>query len=97
MINNGYKEAPRSACIICPYHSNKEWDKMKRNNPNEFKIAVAFDEELRKSKISQFVNKLDGEIYLHRSLIPLKDINFKEYENPQYSLFDDECSGMCGV
>lgn len=97
MINNGYKEAPRSACIICPYHSNKEWDKMKRNNPNEFKIAVAFDEELRKSNTSQFVNKLDGEIYLHRSLIPLKDINFKQHENPQYSLFDDECSGMCGV
>jgi hypothetical protein len=97
MINNGYKEAPRSACIICPYHSNKEWDKMKRNNPNEFKIAVAFDEELRKSNTSQFVNKLDGEIYLHRSLIPLKDINFRQYENPQYSLFDDECSGMCGV
>ena len=43
------------------------------------------------------VNKLDGEIYLHRSLIPLKDINFKAQENPQYSLFDDECSGMCGV
>ena len=60
-------------------------------------MAIAFDEELRKNKKSQFVNKLDGEIYLHRSLIPLKEINFMIDKDPQYSLFDDECEGMCGV
>ncbi len=97
MIVNNYKKAPRSACIMCPYHSNKEWYNLQKNNPNEFKMAVAFDEELRKNKKSQFVNKLNGEIYLHRSLIPLKDINFAIEQDPQYKLFDDECSGICGV
>ena len=85
------KQPPRSACIVCPYHSNEEWQHLKENYPTEFKEAVEFDEAIRDIKPG-YKN------YLHNSLIPLKEINFKErHDNIQYSLFDDECEGICGL
>jgi len=30
-------------------------------------------------------------------LKPLGEIDFNQYKDPQYKLFDDECSGICGV
>jgi len=92
-----YKQPPRSACIICPYHRNEEWSHLKNNYPEEFKQAVWFDEQLRSNKESQFINKLDGELYLHDQRKPLKDVNFDTVKEKQYNLFDDECEGMCGI
>ena len=90
---------PRSACVICPYHSNKEWKRIKDNFPEEFEYAVNFDNELRsKETKSQFVNKLDSELFLYKEKIPLKDATFEDNKKGfQGSLFDDECEGYCGV
>ena len=90
---------PRSACVICPYHSNKEWKRIKDNFPEEFDYAVNFDNELRsKETKSQFVNKLDSELFLYKEKIPLKDATFEDNNSGfQGSLFDDECEGYCGV
>lgn len=85
------KQPPRSACIVCPYHSNDEWQHLKDNYPKEFEQAVAFDYAIR--------DKKDGiKNYLHSSFIPLDKVNFKsKLEIYQGSLFDDECEGMCGI
>ena len=85
------KQPPRSACIVCPYHSNEEWQHLKDNYPTEFKEAVAFDYAIR--------DKKDGiKNYLHSSFIPLDQVNFKKkQEIYQGSLFDDECEGICGI
>ena len=88
---HNYKTPPRSACIVCPYHSNKEWLHMKENNPDEFQFAVDFDLKIRTTSSNGVKN------YLHSSLKPLGEIDFNKYQDPQYSLFDDECLGMCGV
>ena len=93
----GFPQPPRSACIICPYHDNKEWQRIKDKHPKEFEYAVDFDKQLRSNKESQFVNKLDGELFLHRKMQPLGSIDFIAEDDPQYQLFDDECSGYCGV
>ena len=87
----GIKKPPRSACIVCPYHSNDEWQHLKDNYPSEFAQAVEFDKSIRNVK--------DGvQNYLHSKLIPLDQINFKEKNSIyQGSLFDDECDGICGV
>jgi len=87
---NNYKTPPRSACIVCPYHSNKEWLEMKENNPDEFKFAVNFDLKIRTTSSNGVKN------YLHSSMKPLGEIDFNKYKETQYSLFDDECEGMCG-
>jgi 3'-phosphoadenosine 5'-phosphosulfate sulfotransferase (PAPS reductase)/FAD synthetase len=86
-----YKTPPRSACVVCPYHSNKEWLEMKENNPDEFKFAVNFDLKIRTTSSNGVKN------YLHSSMKPLGEIDFDKYKETQYSLFDDECEGMCGV
>lgn len=95
----GMPKPPRSACIICPYHSNSEWKRIKDTSPKEFDYAIKFDEELRSSDTkSQFVNKLDSELFLYKEKIPLKEATFEENtEQFQGSLFDDECEGYCGV
>jgi hypothetical protein len=92
---------PRSACIVCPYHSNKEWKRIKDNYPNEWKFAVEFDEWLRdENSSSKGLDKFreqGSEQYLHTKKIPLKIVNLKSEQDYQYSLFDDECEGICGV
>ena len=103
MKHSDYGTAPRSACIVCPFRDNSNWKHLKENNPDEFQYAVEFDEWLR-DKNSKSIgldnfNKLDNgsEQYLYRKKIPLRIANFDEPKDYQYSLFDDECEGMCGV
>jgi len=94
----GFPTPPRSACIMCPYHSNEDWQRFKEEQPENFKFAVEFDDKLRSNKESQFVKKLGTELFIHNSRVPLKDIDFKKDKKIyQGSLFDDECEGYCGV
>jgi len=87
------RKPPRSACIVCPYHSNEEWQHLKENYPTEFQEAVAFDYAIRNVAKEKGIKN-----YLHSSFIPLDQVNFKK-KNPIYqgSLFDDECEGICGI
>lgn len=86
-------DAPRSACIGCPYHSGREWREMQRDRPDEFADAVAFELEIQRSEAG-----LRGKPFLHASRVPLSDVDFSDIEDHgQASMFDDECSGLCGV
>tara|TARA_R110002020_G_scaffold3723_1_gene16447 strand:- start:682 stop:1614 length:933 start_codon:yes stop_codon:yes gene_type:complete len=100
MRHNGYPTPPRSACIICPYHSYKEWHNLQQNYPEEFAQAIEFDEYLRTTKTSNFVNKIkakgDAELYLNKAGA-LKDIDLYAKVDAQSNLFEDECDGYCGV
>lgn len=78
----------RSACIICPYRSNIEWRELRQNQSKAFDRAVAFD------KLIRHPPHLREQAFIHRSLKPLDEVDFGE---PQPSLFDMECEGMCGV
>lgn len=81
---------PRSACIGCPFHTNVEWLHMKENSPKEFEQACKVDDSIRN-------NIQNGQVFLHRSCIPLRDVIFeKEVKYKEFSLLD-ECTGMCGV
>lgn len=101
--HTNYGQPPRSACIVCPYHNNKEWKNLKENYPEEFKYAVEFDEWLRDPKsqsvgINNFRNNdSSSEQYLYSKKIPLRIATFEEPSDYQGSLFDDECEGMCGI
>lgn len=84
---------PRSACIGCPFHSDFEWKQIKETDPLGWGEAVILDQALRTAE------GMDGEVYLHSSLQPLEEIDFrsKDEKNGQQKLWDDECHGMCGV
>jgi len=89
-VNNNHPDIanpPRSSCYFCPFHSNDYWSAMKKKHPEMFEDACKMDDVIRVNK------KLEHECFLHRSLIPLRDISF---DNPQMEIFG-ECEGYCGI
>lgn len=78
----GWPEPPRSACWMCPNHSDHEWRLLP---PDELQKAIDFDRDLR---------VLDEDAFLHRSCLPLDKVDFSQPED----LFSRPCdSGNCFV
>lgn len=94
MESRGYPKPPRSSCAYCPYHSDKEWLRLKSDEPEAFAAAVAYEARLQAS-VSQ-ICRLDGVPYLHSSRVPLASVDFNP-SSTEPSLFGNECEGMCGV
>ena len=82
----GFNNVPKSSCVFCPYHSDRNWKDLQYNYPEEFKKAIKVDESIRTKK------GLNESMYLHRSCIPLKDIKFAD----QQDMFMCE-EGFCGL
>lgn len=77
---------PKSACVCCPFRSDDEWSLL---TPQERADAAEADRAIRHGR-------LDGEVYLHRSLVPLAQVHFEPGQSePDH--FGNECEGMCGV
>jgi hypothetical protein len=86
---------PRSACIGCPYHSDKEWRSIRDNDPESWADAVDFDDRMRQIEAT---GSLAGRAYLHRKLIPLSVVDLSTPEDHgQLNMFGNECEGMCGL
>ena len=86
-------EVPRSACVYCPYHNDAEWMEI-RKNPDDWALAVRVDARLRDK--GTIVNRgIDGQLFAHRSCVPLEDVKFKHEQ--QRNMFNSECEGVCGV
>jgi hypothetical protein len=79
----------RSACVFCPFQSGADWQDLKENHPEQWKIACEVDEKYR--AIAGRV--LNSDIYVNRACVPLKDIEFAD----QIDLFGGECGGFCGL
>ena len=104
MEDNFYPTPPRSAYTFCPYHSNEEWIRIKKENPNEWKEVVEMDRAIRSQERFKEKNKgsasLKDEIFLHRSCKPIDEIDFENEKNKNQLDFEfgmeNECEGMCG-
>ena len=98
MKKNNYPEPPRSACYFCPYRSNRGWQKMKLNDPKSFLDAVSIDRKIRNGLPT--LSK-GSELYLHRSMKPLDEIDFgkakAKVQQVLWDEFEEECEGMCGM
>lgn len=94
MRDHGYNELPqKSACTFCPYHDDATWQKMRDDDPASFEDACRIDDAVRSG-----FDKTTQQLYLHRSLIPLRDVDFTRPDVDQAQFdFMDECDGMCGV
>lgn len=97
MADHNYPTPPRSACVFCPYHSDREWRRLRDQEPTEFAKAVEFERAYQSAKIKTVSRK--GFIpYLHSSRKPLDQVDFStEEERGQLNMFGNECEGMCGV
>jgi hypothetical protein len=78
---------PRSSCYFCPFHSNMYWKQLKLKHPDVFEQACEADEIIR------HYPGMKHKCYLHRSLKPLRDINFDQLEVDIFG----ECEGYCGI
>ena len=93
MLEKGYPMPAKSACTFCPYHDDRTWRDMKMNDRESFADAVAVDHAIRNG-----IGKTTETLYLHRSLQPLDQVDFRNAEDiGQLDMFGNECEGMCGV
>jgi hypothetical protein len=99
MNKNGYPTPPRSSCVYCPFHSDAEWLRLKKKEPEAFKEAIDFEAKMQKAKENPKYKSIP---YLHKSCKPLSEIEFNNDLNKnQLDLFGanhPQCEeGMCGV
>lgn len=87
---NGIKEPGKSACLICPFHSDQYWKRFKKQFPTEFEKACKFDDAIREYP------KLRKKAYLSRHLKPLREIDF-DYQPSLFPELIEECDGLCGL
>ena len=96
MQSHNYATPPRSACTFCPYHSDKEWQRLKTEEPDAFASAVAYERRLQAA--IKGVPRMTGTPYLHNSRVPLDTVDFTAKEKAEHpDLFGNECQGLCGV
>jgi hypothetical protein len=100
LASHGFYIPPKSACTFCPFHDDAMWRDMKMNDSESFSDAVTIDAAIRPGIAAQRNKK---QWFLHRSLIPLDQVDFRSAEDAgQTRLFDEqgfavECEGMCGI
>jgi len=99
MNKNGYPTPPRSSCVYCPFHSDAEWLRLKKQEPEAFKDAIDFEIKMQKAKENPKYKSIP---YLHKSCKPLGEIQFNDsIDKNQLDLFGanhPQCEeGMCGV
>ena len=95
-FNENYPDhyLPTSSCIGCPYHNDSVWKQLKDNDPKSFQDAVFIDQALRNVPATRGAVK--GEAYLHRSRIPLVEVDFSEVSSYDDMMLE-ECEGLCGI
>ena len=97
IIKKAGESAPRSACVYCPFHSNREWRRV-RSVPEDWNKAVNFEKELHRlwDEKGGF-GGLKSRPTLHESGVPLSEANIDEDQVSLFSNWDNECAGICGV
>ena len=81
---------PKSSCLGCPYHSDKQWVEIKNNSQEEWEDVIYMDKIIRR------VSGMKDNQFMHKSCKPIDEVDFSVLEN-QVDMFGNECEGMCGV
>lgn len=84
----GLEIPPRSSCTFCPFHSTEEWRNV-LENPIDLENAIMVDELIRDKKPPE-------QMFVHPSRTPLSLVGLDE-SREQLRLWDEECSGVCGI
>lgn len=91
-IFNWYKEMKlpipeKSSCKFCPFQSDQNWLRLKKRQPGDFELACHVDESIRDSSR----RGIKQPIFLHDSLIPLRQVNFNENQTIIWGNCTDAC------
>lgn len=94
----------KSACVGCPYHSNREWLRIYRSYPEEAQRAIELDERLRDPERVSVEPNPRVMNYLHPSRRPLAEtlerLDYLDRLQPhlmpeEESASDEMCGGHC--
>jgi hypothetical protein len=90
-LKSRWLEIPsKSACTFCPYHSVAEW-RMIKSIPQDWAEAVEVDCAIRKVRPPY-------DLFVHPARVPLTQVDLRtEEQKGQMRLWDEECSGLCGL
>ena len=88
------RRLPKSACIGCPYHTDRMWLDMKQNDPESFQDAV--NVEWAMQNVPQSRGSLTGTAFLHKSRVPLAGVEFNTTIT-ETDAMQQECEGLCGI
>lgn len=91
LTRKGYPVPPKSACVFCPYHSDHEWRWIRDNAPQSWAEAVRID------KLTRHTPGMDHAEYLHRSCLPLDQVDLSTPEERGQLNWLMECEGGCGL
>ncbi|MGX5360068.1 hypothetical protein [Kocuria sp. KH4] len=90
LTRHGFETTPKSACIGCPFHTNRQWRELRDNSPAEWNDAVSFDRAIRagSARATEQGQPLLGQAFLHRSRIPLAEapidrVTYREWADRQ--------------
>lgn len=81
--------AAKSACVFCPYRSAQSWVSLAKNQPEDFEMAVRYDEMIRDLRPGY-------RCYVHSASIPLREAVLLNQEDMS-DLWGGECSGFCAA
>lgn len=63
---------PKSACVFCPFHNQRAWEELKRENGSDWDRAVAVDASIRGVRRGATAPR-PIDLFVHRALVPLPD------------------------
>lgn len=93
MEAHGYPKPPRSACVFCPFHSNREWRRLRDEEPEAFAWAIEIEKKYQAAKAKGGIH---GQLFLHSSRVPLENADLENEDPSQQWLWGNECTGLCG-
>ena len=89
----GWAGVPKSACIGCAFHGNRQWREMRDQRPAEWADAVAFDRAIRHGGPRRDAMPAGTLCFLHAARVPLDRapidrVSRTEWKGRQVDLLD---------
>lgn len=84
------RQPPKSSCLGCPYHSNAQWREIK-SDPRAWEDVLEVDAAIREPARGR-----RGRQFMHADRVPLAEVDLLAAD-AQRDMFQNDCSGMCGV
>ncbi|MGH9090847.1 MAG: hypothetical protein ACRDZR_05640 [Acidimicrobiales bacterium] len=92
LADHKFPRPPRSACRVCPFRTDHEWRWLRDHAPSDWAEAVAFDHAIRELRGgARGRTRLVGEPYLHRSLVPLDEVDLRTPEDAGQGVLFRSC------
>lgn len=96
LLRHEYPIPVKSACSFCPHRTNAEWRALRDKDPEGWRQAIEIDRLVRAGIRRNDKGTSTGNLYLHRSLKPLDEVDLStDEERGQGWLL--ECEGGCGL